>query len=81
MPGQRARALLQIADVIDANRDELGRIESQNVGKPLRFATGEMATCSDNLRFFAGAARLLEGRAPASTAQGLTSWCGASRSA
>ena len=40
LPRDRARALLRIADVIDANRGELGRIESENVGKPLRFATG-----------------------------------------
>ena len=39
-PRQRARKLLQIADVIDANRDELGRIESSNVGKPLRRRDG-----------------------------------------
>jgi 1-pyrroline dehydrogenase len=73
-PGQRQRRLLQIADVIDAHRDELGRLESQNVGKPLRNATGEMASCADNLRFFAGAARLLEGRAAGEYARNMTSW-------
>jgi 1-pyrroline dehydrogenase len=73
LPRDRARALLRIADVIDANRDELGRIESLNVGKPLRFATGEMATCSDNLRFFAGAARNLSGVPAGEYARGLTS--------
>jgi 1-pyrroline dehydrogenase len=73
LPRERARALLRIADVIDANRADLGRIESQNVGKPLRFATGEMATCSDNLRFFAGAARNLSGVPAGEYARGLTS--------
>ena len=73
LPRERARALLRIADVIDANRDELGRLESLNVGKPLRFATGEMATCSDNLRFFAGAARTLSGVPAGEYARGLTS--------
>jgi betaine-aldehyde dehydrogenase/aminobutyraldehyde dehydrogenase len=73
LPRDRARALLRIADVIDANRDELGRVESMNVGKPLRFATGEMATCSDNLRFFAGAARNLSGVPAGEYARGLTS--------
>ena len=73
VPRDRARALLLIADVIDANRDDLGRIESLNVGKPLRFATGEMATCSDNLRFFAGAARTLAGLPAGEYRQGLTS--------
>jgi 1-pyrroline dehydrogenase len=73
LPRERARALLRIADVIDANRADLGRIESQNVGKPLRFATAEMATCSDNLRFFAGAARTLSGVPAGEYARGLTS--------
>jgi 1-pyrroline dehydrogenase len=73
LPRDRARALLRIADVIDANRDELGRLESLNVGKPLRFATGEMATCSDNLRFFAGAARTLSGLPAGEYARGQTS--------
>src|SRR4051812_29348754 len=73
-PGQRQRKLLQIAELIDASRDELGRIESENVGKPLRYATGEMATCADNLRFFAGCARLLEGRATGEYQRNMTSW-------
>ena len=73
LPRERARAILRIADVIGANRGELGRIESLNVGKPLRFATGEMATCSDNLRFFAGAARNLSGVPAGEYARGLTS--------
>jgi betaine-aldehyde dehydrogenase len=80
LPRERARAILRIADVIDANRGDLGRLESLNVGKPLRFATGEMATCSDNLRFFAGAARNLSGVPAGEYARGLTPWCGASRS-
>jgi 1-pyrroline dehydrogenase len=73
LPRERARAILRIADVIDANRADLGRLESLNVGKPLRFATGEMATCSDNLRFFAGAARNLSGVPAGEYARGLTS--------
>jgi 1-pyrroline dehydrogenase len=72
-PGQRARKLLAIADVIDANRDELGRIEASNVGKLVANATGEMASCADVCRFFAGAARCLEGRAAGEYVRNLTS--------
>src|SRR5215510_3621937 len=61
-PAERAEILLKLADLIDENAEELARIESQNVGKPLSYARDEMPVCSDNLRFFAGAARILEGR-------------------
>src|SRR3954452_2250526 len=72
-PGQRSRKLLQIAEAIDENRDELARIESQNVGKPVKYAAGEMATTADHLRFFAGAARMLEGRATGEYVRNMTS--------
>jgi 1-pyrroline dehydrogenase len=62
-PQERQEMLLKLADVIDAHADELARAESQNVGKPLAYARDEIPVCSDNLRFFAGAARILEGRA------------------
>jgi betaine-aldehyde dehydrogenase/aminobutyraldehyde dehydrogenase len=61
-PGERAEVLLKLADLIDEHADELAAIESRNVGKPLGYARDEMPVCSDNLRFFAGAARLLEGK-------------------
>src|SRR6476469_618439 len=61
-PGERAEVLLELADLIDENTDELAAIESRNVGKPLAAAKDEIPVCSDNLRFFAGAARILEGR-------------------
>ena len=61
-PQERQEMLLKLADVIDAHADELARVESQNVGKPLAYARDEIPVCSDNLRFFAGAARILEGR-------------------
>src|ERR671935_253653 len=61
-PGERAAVLLKLADVIDEHADELGELESQNVGKPLEPAKEEMPVCADNLRFFAGAARVLEGK-------------------
>src|SRR5256885_14178763 len=62
-PGERAEVLLKLADLIDEHGDELAQLESTNVGKPLPAARDEMPVSSDNLRFFAGAARLLEGKA------------------
>jgi 1-pyrroline dehydrogenase len=73
-PGERAAALLELARVIDEHADELGRLESQNVGKPLGAARDEMPVCADNLRFFAGAARILEGRSTGEYMRGYTSW-------
>jgi 1-pyrroline dehydrogenase len=73
-PGERAEALLKLADAIDEHTDELGALESQNVGKPLEAAKEEMPVCADNLRFFAGAARLLEGKSAGEYMRGYTSF-------
>ena len=72
-PAERAEVLLKLADLIDENADELAEIESRNVGKPLAYAKDEMPVCSDNLRFFAGAARILEGKAAGEYMKGYTS--------
>jgi 1-pyrroline dehydrogenase len=72
-PGERAEVLLKLADMLDANAEELARIESRNVGKPLGYARDEMPVCVDNLRFFAGAARLLEGKSAGEYMRGYTS--------
>jgi 1-pyrroline dehydrogenase len=72
-PGERAEVLLRLADVIEENAEALARLESQNVGKPLPYAVDEMPVCADNLRFFAGAARILEGRAAGEYMKGYTS--------
>ena len=72
-PGERAELLLKLADILDANAEELAAIESRNVGKPLGYARDEMPVCSDNLRFFAGAARILEGRSAGEYMRGYTS--------
>jgi 1-pyrroline dehydrogenase len=72
-PGERAEALLKMADAIDEHADELAELESQNVGKPLSYAKDEMPVSSDNLRFFGGAARLLEGKATGEYMRGYTS--------
>jgi betaine-aldehyde dehydrogenase/aminobutyraldehyde dehydrogenase len=72
-PGARAQVLLDLADVLDANREELAGIESANAGKPIESAREEMPTCVDQLRFFAGAARCLEGKAAGEYMTGYTS--------
>ena len=72
-PGERAAMLLAIADALEANADELAALESQNVGKPLGAARDEIPACADNLRFFAGAARLLEGKSTGEYLRGYTS--------
>jgi 1-pyrroline dehydrogenase len=73
-PGERAELLLKLADAIDEHTDELAELESRNVGKPLSYARDELPVCSDNFRFFAGAARVLEGKAAGEYMKGYTSW-------
>ncbi|CAN5383587.1 MAG: gamma-aminobutyraldehyde dehydrogenase [Acidimicrobiia bacterium] len=61
-PGQRQLMLLRLADAIEARADELAAAESENTGKPLHLAAGdEVPPMVDQIRFFAGAARILEG--------------------
>ena len=62
-PRERGELLLKLADVIEENAEELAQLESKNVGKPIAAARDEPSEMADNLRFFAGAARNLEGRA------------------
>ena len=73
-PGERALALLRIADALEEHADELSQLESLNVGKPIEaMRDEEMPFLVDNLRFFAGAARTLEGRAAGEYMKGYTS--------
>jgi 1-pyrroline dehydrogenase len=62
-----------VADVIDENAEELAQLESLNVGKPLMASRDEMPFSADNLRFFAGAARTLEGKSAGEYIEGYTS--------
>jgi 1-pyrroline dehydrogenase len=62
-PQDRSLMLLKIADSLEAAADELGRLESANAGKPVGAAIDEMVTCTDLFRFFAGAARTMDGLA------------------
>jgi betaine-aldehyde dehydrogenase len=74
-PAERAGALLALADLIEANAEEIARLEALNAGKPLAAVAGdELPVMADNLRFFAGAARCLEGRAAGEYMQGYTSF-------
>jgi 1-pyrroline dehydrogenase len=72
-PAERGELVLKLATVLEENAEELARIESVNVGKPLAYARDEMPVCVDNLRFFAGAARMLEGKATGEYMRGYTS--------
>src|SRR6195256_7073751 len=62
-PAERSLMLLKLADAVEARADELGRLESRNAGKPVGAAIDEIPVVVDNLRFFAGAARVMEGKA------------------
>lgn len=74
-PGERQSALLRFADAIEARADEFVRLEAENTGKPFALtASEEVPVMCDQLRFFAGAARVLEGRASAEYLAGHTSW-------
>src|SRR3989475_4457461 len=73
-PRERSERMLKLADAIEANADELAQIESENVGKPLAvMKSEEIPPTVDCFRFFAGAARTLEGRATGEYMQGFTS--------
>ena len=72
-PQERSEFLLKLADALDEHAEELARVESQNVGKPLPAARDEIPVSADNIRFFAAAARLLEGRAAGEYMRGYTS--------
>ena len=62
-PQDRSLLLLKIADQLESRADELGRLESANAGKPVGAAIDEIAVCADLFRFFAGAARTMDGLA------------------
>jgi 1-pyrroline dehydrogenase len=73
-PAERAEMLLKLADALDEHGDEIAELESLNVGKPLSSARDEIPVATDNIRFFAGAARVLEGKSAGEYMRGYTSW-------
>src|SRR5207248_411962 len=72
-PKERSELLHKLADVLEENAEELAQLESRNVGKPLMASRDEMPFSADNLRFFAGAARQLEGKSAGEYIAGYTS--------
>jgi 1-pyrroline dehydrogenase len=72
-PGDRSAALLELAAAIEGDAEEPARLESRNVGKPISASVDEIPGCVDNLRFFAGACRVLDGRATGEYMEGYTS--------
>ena len=74
-PQDRAAALLKIADAIESRAEEINAVESKDTGKPLHLTMSEeIPYASDHFRFFAGAARILEGRSAGEYMADHTSW-------
>ncbi|NEK58472.1 gamma-aminobutyraldehyde dehydrogenase [Geodermatophilus sabuli] len=74
-PSERQRALLRLADLVEEHAEELVALESRNTGKPIGLtASEEIPPMVDQIRFFAGAARTLEGKAAAEYMAGHTSF-------
>jgi betaine-aldehyde dehydrogenase len=73
-PGERASALLALADAIEEHADEIADLEAANAGKPRKaFLEDEIPFMADNLRYFAGAGRNLDGKASGEYIEGRTS--------
>jgi len=74
-PSDRQRALLRFADLVEDHADELVALESENTGKPIGLtASEEIPPMVDQIRFFAGAARVLDGLSAGEYLAGHTSW-------
>ncbi|WP_280393999.1 gamma-aminobutyraldehyde dehydrogenase [Nocardia brasiliensis] len=74
-PSARQSALLKLADAIEAHSDELVEAQCRNTGQPKAvIAAEEVAVSADQIRFFAGAARMLEGRPAGEYMAGFTSY-------
>ncbi len=74
-PSERQRALLKLADLVEEHAEELVALESRNTGKPIGLTMSEeIPPMVDQIRFFAGAARNLDGKAAAEYLAGHTSF-------
>jgi len=74
-PQDRAAAMLKIAEAVDARKDEINEVECRDTGKPLHLTMSEeMPYASDHFRFFAGAARVMQGSAAGEYMADHTSW-------
>lgn len=72
-PGERGEMMLKLADLLEENGSEFERLESLNTGKPMSVVREETPVAVDNLRFFAGAGRMLEGKSAGEYMSGYTS--------
>ncbi|SBT46140.1 aminobutyraldehyde dehydrogenase [Micromonospora narathiwatensis] len=73
-PAERSRVLLRLADLVERDAEELSRLEVEETGKPVSvMRDGELPFGVDNLRFFAGAARSLDGTGAGTLSAGYTS--------
>jgi betaine-aldehyde dehydrogenase len=74
-PAERQHLMLRLADAIEDNGDEIAEIEARNAGKPLAaMRDDEIPAMVDQLRFFAGAARCMEGKSAGEYLEGYTSY-------
>ncbi len=72
-PKERSAMMFKLADAMEADADELARLEAEDVGKPIEVSKADIPFIIDNLRFFAGAARLQEGKSAGEYEKGYTS--------
>jgi betaine-aldehyde dehydrogenase len=74
-PGERQLGLLRLADALEARAEEIVAVESRDTGKPIQLTMDEeIPPMVDQVRFFAGAARVLEGRSAGEYMSGMTSF-------
>jgi betaine-aldehyde dehydrogenase len=74
-PGERAAAMIKLADALEEHAEELADLEAADAGKPRgAFLEDEMPFICDNLRFFAGAGRVLEGKSAGEYVENRTSF-------
>lgn len=73
-PKERSAMMLKLADAMETDADNLAKLESEDVGKPISVSTADIPFIVDNLRYFAGAARNMEGKNTGEYERGFTSW-------
>ena len=72
-PKERSAMMLKLADAMEADAENLTTLEAEDVGKPISVASEDLPFIVDNLRFFAGAARVPEGKSAGEYERGYTS--------
>ncbi len=70
---ERAAMMLKLADALEGDAENLAQLESRDVGKPISVSRADIPFIADNLRFFAGAARVTEGKSTGEYERGFTS--------